>query len=101
MQQPPPYHHTAALPPNWQTRTDASGNVVYVSPDGWVQAAPPASVPGPGARAADGSIPADLFQSDAGLPAAARSYTAPIAAPAIGAPQINALMQPMQPMQPM
>lgn len=64
MEQPPPYQHTASLPPHWQTRTDATGNLLYISPDGQTHTAPPTTVSGPSVREADGAISADLFAGD-------------------------------------
>ena len=89
MQQPPPYQHTASLPPHWQTRTDASGNLLYISPDGQTHTAPPTTVLGGSVREADGAISADLFGGDPVPLVAPPSYLAhptPMGPPGVAQP---------------
>eukprot|EP01043_Picozoa_sp_COSAG02_P008448 COSAG02_NODE_270_length_26392_cov_29.151980_11_plen_111_part_00 len=74
MQPPPPPPPYQRLPPHWQTRTDASGKLLYISPDGQTHVAPPTAVSGLSAWEADGAISADLFGGDV-VPLAAQTET--------------------------
>lgn len=95
--QPPPYQHTGSLPPHWQTRTDARGTLLYISPDGQTHTEPPTAISGPSVRDADGAISADLFGGETGAPS---SYPTPMVAPGVGGPHSYAPLQPLQPLQP-